>query len=445
MLRLACRSDAASLSLASLWCPRHHISWKSPRAIDNSPNVPAAVADGLATKPRESRVSGFFSKMREVELQNDSILNTPAKQRRREKILKEREEMLRFRDIGLDVDRVILKRDTVQLLKLVYLGKEYAVDVELERMLRYFKEHQVVEVKNSYGMKIYCGFDRLSSSAGAVLVPPMAVSKASQFFAPPEPGTVFNPEKVLQGSGVKYGSAASVVTNVSPMFFKQPTILLIGPVGTTATHEIEVMWREIYVDMVLGTKAQTPAAPPLPASAPAAKQAPKRTLKPPPGIELAEKADANPQDSAATIISEEDVVRAAAAHTSDYQLLASQQKVPIPRLLPSDLPRKPSVDFISIREIETPYKFAFNQVVNRTCRRFPFQLLEKTYIGHSVMSAFFESALPLRNPRVTYVMLVDHHGRIRWTTSGPPNKEEAKLLPILLQQLVVEQLKESLS
>ena len=410
----------------------------SPAAEEVGRSAKAPVGTGQGASEEPSVLQGFFNKLTNVEGRNDDILNkTPREIRRQEKILKEREEMIVFRDIGTDVDRVILKRDSVQLLKFFYLGKEYAIDVQLERSLRYFKEHAVAELYTSYGMKLYQGLDRVSTPAGSVLFPTVTVGKCSQYFTKPEASEATRTDLYLKPSGVKY-DRGDEKTTISPMFFKlQPSIVVIGPIGTSATYEIESMWRDMYVDFIVGGGKPGSSAP---ASAGPAAADKKATAD---SAEVSDKGQpsAVKQEPAPTKITSEDVQRIA-QKSKEYSLMATIE-TPIPRLLPSDLSRKPSVDFVTIRDIEAPFRFIHHQVVHRTCRRFPYPLLERTFVGHGVLKSFFQYVLPLRNPRVTYVFLVDHRGRIRWTTTGPPNAEERKWVPGLMQQLVMEQFKEA--
>ncbi|EKG00048.1 hypothetical protein TCSYLVIO_009024 [Trypanosoma cruzi] len=72
-----------------------------------------------------------------------------------EKVLSERRRMLVFRDVGMDLDKPILSRDVFLVFKYFRYGIEFAVDNELERMLRYFNEHALNELKIIQSSKAY--------------------------------------------------------------------------------------------------------------------------------------------------------------------------------------------------------------------------------------------------------------------------------------------------
>ena len=82
-----------------------------------------------------------------------------------EELLKARKEQLKWREIDYQLDQVRLDRDLLQWYHYLKRGKDYAIDCELERELRYFPEHVAKELRTN--LKFLVGSSKLIKTGPA--------------------------------------------------------------------------------------------------------------------------------------------------------------------------------------------------------------------------------------------------------------------------------------
>lgn len=67
-------------------------------------------------------------------------------------------------------------------------------------------------------------------------------------------------------------------------------------------------------------------------------------------------------------------------------------------------------------------------------------IVANTFVGCGLLKNFFAEPFCLRNYIGTTVLLVDHHGRVRWVSGGKPDEQERLAVPRLLRDLEAEYL-----
>lgn len=151
-------------------------SYRTPRPKNAKPG-----GDGVKLE-----ASPFLKKLTAMEAQTEKKgfpTYDEASERRRkhieEKIKEERGNMLVFRDVGMDLDKPILSRDVFLILKYFRYGWEFALDNELERLLRYFNEHAMDELKIVQDSKLMRGPATLSKKRKSIPPPRSAPHSGS--------------------------------------------------------------------------------------------------------------------------------------------------------------------------------------------------------------------------------------------------------------------------
>ncbi|CAD2221678.1 hypothetical protein, conserved [Angomonas deanei] len=329
----------------------------------------------------------------------------------------------------MDLDKPILSRDVFLVLKYFRYGIEFAIDNELERMLRYFNEHAVNELKIIQDSKLMRGPPTLSrkksvqvassnSSRRDSLTPPLATGEGrgfqvlshfptvrgcllQQFATPPSPSVVNTCKEVLQPptpaqsffspASLKFRESPaaydiadeSQFSTLSPSAFRRPAVVIFSQLGQKFGSRADQEWRELAYKTICPTV--------LPYI---------RTKEP-------------------------------------------ENEGTVPKTVKEPHQRKP-IDVISLRSVDIyKYKWVHRLYIRRFANSLDMNSVpgimtaNSTYVGTRLLEPFY-SVLGLRNYLLPQVMLVDHEGVIRWLSAGCPDRYEAEHFPKLLAQLEAE-------
>lgn len=386
------------------------------------------------TQPKEKPNRVFMEKLSSMEEEwkqsTFSAFSSAREERQKkkeDKIEQERSKLLVFRDVGMDLDKPVLSRDIFLIFKYFLLGKEFAIDNELERMLRYFNEHAINELKIIHNSKLMRGMESLlpirhvdgrsslaagsgSSAHGGVpstlLFPTVRCANAAQFCPNPSPTLAGDVTKLLFRTPCAWSAfvqprhAESVPAyhpkreeffiTMDAHSFQRPAVVIFSQLGQKFGAEADMSWRRAAyrticpsVDVTLGGEQQ--------------QQLNKTTLS---------------------------------FNTSS----SSQKKTS----LPIDVISLRSSDLYQYKWVQKLYVSRFISSLSRMEESFGNHLLASTtFVGSGLLQPFFHS-LGLRNYLSPYVFLVDAQGRVRWMSSGLPDAWETDIFPCLLHQLVKE-------
>lgn len=368
-------------------------------------------------KPQATEKSNnnFMKKVLSLESDNEaSFLSEYATdrenraQKKAEKIKVERSKLLKFRDVGFDLDKPILSRDIFLIWKYFLLGKQFAIDNELERMLRYFNEHAINELKIIHNSKLMRGTETLlktsigsmnaftsspsCKSSYSIKFPTIICANVAQFCSNPSPTvSSFLAQKFFSSptffkrfverrknendAPLKYSTkSSSLNTVISSSTFVRPAVVILTQLGQKFGAEADKAWRKLAYSSIC------------------------------PGSNFfAERKSSQPQSPLMDI----DVI---SIRTFDLYSYKWAQKLYISR-------------FINSLNSEETME---NQLIAST-----------TFVGTKVLHPFFDS-FGLRNYLSPYVFLVDSHGNIRWISSGMPDNWETKKFPSLVRELNLE-------
>lgn len=454
----------------------------------------SSTAKSLSKKESESLRTfdnDFLKKLSKMESDTKSpsfpTYDAAAEERRRSievKIKEERSKMLVFRDVGMDLDKPILSRDIFLILKYFRYGMDFAVDNELERMLRYFNEHAINELKIIQDSKLMRGPPTLSSKRrGQQRQKASSVSSGG--------GTLFKMQEV--------GAPASVESDgpkQSTPFQNIPFQVMSNFPSIRCANVSHFCTASVLDKSVLSTIRSL-----LQLDSNVSSFAPFFSSK------SGEGKDYNAKDeSIFTKISPSTFRRPAVVIFSqlgqkfgsqadeEWRLLAYQTICP--GLIPyafdtrksgpfdssntslisplgaqrsqkgyekgSPAGRPMSIDVVSLRSVDV---YNYTWVQRLYIRRFAHSLahLQKTqtssepddasdvqrervaaaltasstFVGRKLLEPFY-TALGLRNYLLPHVMLVDHEGVVRWLSGGCPDSGEKIVFPSLLHQLESE-------
>ncbi|EPY26907.1 hypothetical protein AGDE_11032 [Angomonas deanei] len=262
--------------------------------------------DAAAEAAKKKTSNQFLRKLSVMEEEAQSptfpTYDAAAERRRRtveKKIKEEREKLVVFRDVGMDLDKPILSRDVFLVLKYFRYGIEFAIDNELERMLRYFNEHAVNELKIIQDSKLMRGPPTLSrkksvqvassnSSRRDSLTPPLATGEGrgfqvlshfptvrgcllQQFATPPSPSVVNTCKEVLQPptpaqsffspASLKFRESPaaydiadeSQFSTLSPSAFRRPAVVIFSQLGQKFGSRADQEWRELAYKTICPT------------------------------------------------------------------------------------------------------------------------------------------------------------------------------------------------
>ena len=404
------------------------------------------------------------------------------------KIKAERSKMLVFRDVGMDLDKPILSRDVFLVFKYFRYGMEFAVDNELERMLRYFNEHAMNELKIIQDSKLMRGPPSLSRKRRHAPRP----KSASYFSAKSVPKTDQNENDDVTIVRQQQQTPHFQISSLFPQIRCANTRQFCSSDSSSPT-----------VAKILSTLLSTNHN----ASSFASFLPPAAVGENKNGSVATQRAYNAKDDSLFTVISSSMFRRPAVVIYSQLgQKFGSQADAEWRRLayasicpglvpyvpLPSDVAkagksgasemqspyglspqigkgregnasrasssRAMPIDVISLRSADV-YKYGWVQrmYVNRFAKSLSQQRLaastaadapsvtevnsaliaSTTFVGSQLLEPFY-TTLGLRNYLLPHVMLVDHEGVIRWLSGGCPDANEKAVFASLLRQLEVE-------
>ncbi|KAG8347669.1 hypothetical protein ERJ75_000061000 [Trypanosoma vivax] len=347
--------------------------------------------------------------------------------------------MLVFRDVGMDLDKPILSRDVFLVLKYFRYGIEFAVDNELERMLRYFNEHALNEMKIIQNSKLMRGpavlsrkrshmSREVSISGMPTPFPHLKAAKMHQF-------CVFSEEieekvKHLIGQdsvfGVQpYKSKKNVgplrkkhfneqdqqqLTVFSQFTFHKPAVVIYTQLGQKMGAQADLEWRRLAYE----------------------------TINP----SLAEYFSKTNDRHGGRVL------QGLEQHKDGLR-----QQVNLPThgvrgyRMPISVFSLRSMDVYKYRWVHRLYVRRFAQSLYSTDGPFVesatdsnvrgLLVASSTFVGSKLLAPFY-SGVGLRNYLSPHVMLVDHEGIVRWLSAGCPDEHEREYFPRLLRQLEEE-------
>jgi hypothetical protein len=337
----------------------------------------------------------------------------------------ERKQLLVFRDVGMDLDKAILSRDILLIPKYFYYGAEYAIDNELERMLRYFNEHAINEMKMINDGKLMRGPERLAKTG--FLFPHLEnVTKLSSLVPSGADRQDSSKARAYGTTGTQSSFAGGAV--------KKPTMVIFSQLGQKVGGQADRMWRDI---------ALTYASPAF-----TAMMYPKMAVtKPTAGAGGAAAAD----EAAAVSVVQTKPLDVLSLRSLDVQTYKWVHRLYVRRFLKSLIDNTYQVDTApvtttvsarnaAIDKIGSTNSSEFNgggKIDNVNVRRaYNEWLLSTTTVGSGMLKPFFKEGV--RNYLSPYAFLLDHRGQVRWMSAGLPDDKERAALPKLFQQLGLE-------
>eukprot|EP00796_Vickermania_ingenoplastis_P011093 gene11093-7720_t len=374
-------------------------------------------------KKNKKESNPFIEKLSVVEERNLASTTSSSftfsreeRQRRKEEgIEKERSKLLVFRDVGMDLDKPILSRDVFLVFKYLKLGKEFAIDNELERMLRYFNEHAVNELKIIHQSKLMRGPETLfakgtkssllgsfakktkkDSASGncSTQFPSVKCANVAQFCPPPSANSAARIGELIPSTsffkrfinGGAKGSEVpsydrrnnSLFSTISPLCFSRPAVVIFSQLGQKFGGEADAAWRKLAFQTICPTL--------------------------------------NFSDAEEGILS-----------------VAGRGKIQ----LPMDVISFRSSDLHRFQWVQKMYITRFIKSLSAKDTFNDHLLASTTFVGSKLLAPFY-SSLGLRNYLSPYAMLVDATGNVRWMSSGCPDAWEERVFPSLLKQLEAE-------
>ncbi|KPI86604.1 hypothetical protein ABL78_4333 [Leptomonas seymouri] len=451
----------------------------------------------------ESKVSNpFLRKLTKMEAETQSTsfptYDAAAEERRKKidaKIKEERSKMLVFRDVGMDLDKPILSRDVFLVFKYFRYGIEFAVDNELERMLRYFNEHAMNELKIIQDSKLMRGPPTLSrkrrhaprskpsiQSLGAPAAKSdqhehddMAVMKQQQQSSQFQISSLF--PQVRCANTRQFCSPGSITSSVANTLFTLlptshnsssfasflPSVSVGGNQNDSTTTKKSYSVKDDGLFTVMS---------------PSMFRRPAVVIYSQLGQMFGSQADTEWRRLAYASICPgllpyvpmpsnvaKGVKGEASGAQSPYGISSQTRKGNdggLPRASLSS--RAMPIDVISLRSADV-YKYGWVQrmYVNRFAKSLSQSpstsrsaaadepsiaevnnalIASTTFVGSQLLQPFY-TTLGLRNYLLPHVMLVDHEGIIRWLSGGCPDANEKAVFPSLLRQLESEYYKAS--
>jgi hypothetical protein len=273
-----------------------------------------------------------------------------------------RRAQLTFREVDYDLDRVRLGRDLLQWVTYARRGKDYAVDCELERELRYFPEQVAHELK--VNAKFLVGAQRLPKSGPAF--PTLSnLTRLSSLAAANSAGA---------GAGAARGFDSDTL---SASAFTVPTLVIVSQLAHTSTGVEDI--DRYYVPLLAQALAT-----PLAGAAASAGRSPEVKA-------------ATPRDVVSLI---GEISGAADGGTK----------------------RRADVAFVKTIDFQSAI-WTRRWLMRVMARRMDPAVASRFYCGVRALRGF--APLGLRNYGAQYVLLVDHVGRVRWLSTGAPTEGEA--------------------
>lgn len=389
---------------------------KSQQKHDEEPPVPKRISGKtmfFKEKDEESKVNPFMQKV--ISMENDSqsssfpTYSASREERQKKKadqILSERSKLLVFRDVGMDLDKPILSRDVFLIWKYFKLGRQFAIDNELERMLRYFNEHAVNELKIIHNSKLMRGPEKLykadpikrrtSSSDkkdGYLKFPIVKCANVAQFCPNPSASLcddlsryIFRSPSFFKRFLVRRSREAeepchfnhkndSLFTTLGSGSFSRPAVVIYSQLGQKFGAEADFMWRKLAYSSICPRIMET-------------------------NISNSERTNSVPP-------------------------------------MPIDVVSLRSSDLYTYKWVQRLYISRFVSSLSKEENLQDHAVAATTFVGSKLLQPFAER-LGLRNYLSPHVFLVDGKGNIRWMSSGLPDSCEENMFPGLLKQLVQE-------
>lgn len=320
-------------------------------------------------------------------------------------ILTERSKLLVFRDVGMDLDKPILSRDVFLIWKYFKLGRQFAIDNELERMLRYFNEHAVNELKIIHNSKLMRGPEKLykvdatkrnlsslDKKEYSLKFPPVKCANVAQFCPNPSSSLCdefsrslyrstsffkrFSERRSRDAEEARHFSHTneSLFTVIGSACFSRPAVVIYSQLGQKFGAEADSAWRKLAYSTIC------------------------------PRIN----ADCDNRTNS-----------------------IAQNPMPI------DVVSLRSSDLYHYKWVQKLYISRFVSSLSKDENLQSHTIASTTFVGSKLLQPFFDP-LGLRNYLSPYVFLVDGKGNIRWMSSGLPDSWEENLFPGLLKQLQQE-------
>ncbi|KAG5508218.1 hypothetical protein JKF63_05474 [Porcisia hertigi] len=464
------------------------------------PNMSDLISFDNEDDQKKGASNAFLQKLSKME--SDSHLpsfptyNAAAEERRKKiegRIKAERSKMLIFRDVGMDLDKPILSRDVFLVFKYFRYGTDFAVDNELERMLRYFNEHATNELKIIQDSKLMRGPPLLSrkrrnasrqksSSSFIKWAPTVGLSSKSDLAEQGESsasshqhGPQFQisssfpcvrcanthqfctPDAFSAATASKLEALLSLSRNSSSFSSYFPSVT-VQETRSCGGKSYNAKNSELFTTITPSTFRR-----------------PAVVIFSQLGQKFGSQADTDWRRLAYTTICPGllPYISPSAQESSTVKVGPTDTHSPysIPRSgitgrrgsgahAPSS-PRSMSIDVVSLRSADV-YKFSWVQrlYVSRFAKSLSqgsvsnwgegtsvnevqnALVASSTFVGSQLLAPFY-STLGLRNYLSPHVMLVDHEGVVRWLSGGLPDPDEKAVFPSLLQQLESEYLKAS--
>ncbi|KAG5481546.1 hypothetical protein LSCM1_05565 [Leishmania martiniquensis] len=421
----------------------------------------------------------FLQKLSKMEwdsrLPSFPTYNAAAEERRKKvetKIKEERAKMLVFRDVGMDLDKPILSRDVFLVLKYFRYGIDFAVDNELERMLRYFNEHATNELKIIQDSKLMRGPPFLSRKRRGTS---RQKSSMSSFIKPtPSVGTSTLGDRAKQGGSVlvpHHGpqfQISSVFPHVrcahmrqfcSPSAFSATVTAKLGTLlsGSHSSSSFSSYFSPAALQEARGRSGKPYNVKDhelFTTIAPSMFRRPAVVIFSQLGQKFGSQADTDWRQLAYATTCPELLqyislpAQEPGVAKGDSGVLATSW-----RSMPIDVISLRSTDVYMYRWVQRLYVSRFAKSLGQAavsesgeqpsveeCKNA--LIASSTFVGNQLLEPFY-ATLGLRNYLLPHVMLVDHEGVVRWLSGGLPDADEKAVLPALLRQLESEYLKAS--
>ncbi|KAG5481853.1 hypothetical protein LSCM4_06930 [Leishmania orientalis] len=441
----------------------------------------------------------FLQKLSKMEwdsrLPSFPTYNAAAEKRRRKietKIKAERAKMLVFRDVGMDLDKPILSRDVFLVLKYFRYGIDFAVDNELERMLRYFNEHATNELKIIQDSKLMRGPPFLSrkrryASRQKPLASPF--SKSS-----PTVGVSALGDLAKQGASTSGSHQHGLQFQISSAFphvrcahmrqFCSPNAFsatVASKLATLLSGSHSSSSFASYFSPVALQEARGGSGKPYNVKdsglfttiSPSMFRRPAVVIFSQLGQKFGSQADIDWRQLAyATTCpgllpyisfpaQEQGTAKGGTtdARSPHINSRCGMRKKGGSAALVASSPRPMPIDVISLRSADVyRYRWVQRLYVSRFAKSLAQAtvaeaseqpsagevknalIASSTFVGSQLLEPFY-ATLGLRNYLLPHVMLVDHEGVVRWLSGGLPDDDEKAVFPALLRQLESEYLK----
>lgn len=369
--------------------------------------------------------------------------------KKKEQLMSERREKLVFRDVAEGLDRVDFRKDTFLWYRYLKYGPDFAVDAELERLLRYYNEHAAMEIKGADNGKLMRGPNhliQLPTDTSAATTDTTSIVGASLAF----------PRVVV--SQVAQFLPRSVVAD------QIPHIRALPNGASSATNVVSTGQQkraDSYIGKMRGAVATAPDGEYLSGSSPPGFDAPDdRKLvflgggfKRPAIVILSQLGQK--QGAEAT----EEWIAEALKYVDPVDGNAQPKTAANP--LQGSAIRRP-IDIYSFRSLDVyDYPVAHRLYVRRYAQSIaalikghtpnpavspltsPLSKAVHTFVGTGLYKAFMGPPFHLRNFLSPTVLLVDHNGNIRWMSSGTPDEVEKAYFPKLLTEIELAYYKSS--